>query len=1085
MLTLALMNNGTLTIYSASAGSGKTFRLTKIYLSHLFRSGFSYRKILAVTFTNKATAEMKGRILDQLFCLANGGKSEYLDDLISETGKNEEKIREEASELLFSILHDFSRFSISTIDSFFQKVIRSFARETGLHSGFNVELDHSIILSSAIDEMIASSVDDPGIRSWLTDYVMRNLEEEKSWNLKTEITTLAEELFREKFKILSGSEKEKLEDKSFLRDYINKIRTLVSSTEKTLTGFGEDLKSICTKFGLSDDMFYGKSRGIPSFVRSLSEGRMVPANNTVRLILDDNPRWSAKEPSPELLSAISGGLEETLRKAISYCDENFTTYNTALAISRNVYALGILSDVLGKVRKVTSDENSFLLSEAGEFLNLITGNDQAPFIYEKTGNHYENYMIDEFQDTSILQWKNFYPLIDESMSRGFDNLIVGDIKQSIYRWRNSDWRILASLLTEKVDNERILSKSLNNNWRSRSDIIRFNNTLFSLIPLQADSFFSDSGFRSGFADLYADSVQSDPGKRKGGYVRLDIVDVVLNKEDGREKGEEDQKEKNLKEIVLERIPGVIEMFQDHGYQASDIGIIVREVKEGESVVKRMIDYSNICSPEKKCKYSYDVVSDDSLTLSSSHVINFITAALKVICDTKDIISRAQMVRFYSLSATAPGKGDLGLYDGSIADSSPDLFPEDSEHFLEKMRNRPLFEITESIISFFDLGSNPGNVAYLTTFQDQVLNFSRTKSSDADSFLEWWESTGNRKSISLPSNRNAARILTIHKAKGLEFKIVILPFLSWTLDYPSGKQPIMWIRPDKPPFSDLGIVPVKYSSNLANTFFADDYHIEKYFSYVDNINLLYVAMTRAKDAIYGFIPGNTAKSSTIAGIIKNAITSGENPADNQGIILKEYFNELKGVFEYGKIPGSTEKPELSEVIISEYYTVNRRHESLKLKLHGENYFTPADEASEQKINYGNLMHEVFEGINTADDIPSAINKLIVEGKIPGSAYEGLEKKLKSLITSPKVAEWFAPGARFFKEAEILLPSGTTRRPDRVIFSHGKAIVIDFKFGEEDRKYIDQALGYRDLLAGMGYENIEAFIWYVDKDKIVEV
>ena len=257
------MTSGTLTIYSASAGSGKTFRLAKIFLTHLFRSRYNYRKILAVTFTNKATAEMKTRILDQLHCLANGGKSEYLKDLITETGKSEEKIREEAGELLFSILHDFSRFSISTIDSFFQKVIRAFARETGLHSGFNVELDHSIILSSAIDEMIISSAGNSELKNWLTDYVLRNLEEEKTWNLKAEITKLAEELFREKFKILSETEREKLEDKSFLRNYIAKIRDFISSIDKRIEEFGKELEDIYIRFQLTDDMFYAKSRGIP------------------------------------------------------------------------------------------------------------------------------------------------------------------------------------------------------------------------------------------------------------------------------------------------------------------------------------------------------------------------------------------------------------------------------------------------------------------------------------------------------------------------------------------------------------------------------------------------------------------------------------------------------------------------------------------------------------------------------------------------------------------------------------------------------------------------------------------------------
>ncbi|MBP1667081.1 MAG: ATP-dependent helicase, partial [Bacteroidetes bacterium] len=669
--------------------------------------------------------------------------------------------------------------------------------------------------------------------------------------------------------------------------------------------------------------------------------------------------------------------------------------------------------------------------------------------------------------------------------RGGDNLIVGDIKQSIYRWRNSDWRILEDLQNDQVDNKRIFSKPLVDNWRSRSDIIRFNNTLFSVIPLQADRHFSDAGYKSEFVNLYTGSVQSDPGKRKGGYIRLDIIDEdPPGKEDCNSNGYKNGS-KSWKENVLDRIPGVIEMFQDHGYQASDIGIIVREVREGEAVVRRMIDYSNNCSPDRKSMYNYTVVSDDSLSLSSSHAINFIIAVLRVMCDPEDMISRAQMVRFYGLTSGDIDAGKINLFLEVLRDGFHGYFPEEYEQFLGKMRNRPLFEITESIISFFDLGTYPGNVAYLDTFQDQVLNFSRSKSSDTDSFLEWWDTTGSKKSISLPSNQNAARILTIHKAKGLEFKVVILPFLSWNLDYVPGKQPVLWIKPAVSPFNDLGIVPVRYSSILADTIFADDYNREKYFSYIDNINLLYVAMTRAKDALYGFVPGNAGKSSTIAGIIKNALASDENPAASQGLVLNKYFDSIKGVFEYGEIPVATDRQEESEVIISESYTVNSRPESLKLRLHGEDYFAPSKEIIRHKINYGNLMHEAFEGINTHEDIPAVLRKLIREGKIGESEYNDLEKRLNLLISSPVVAGWFEPGINILKEAEILTPSGNARRPDRVIIKDGKTIVIDFKFGEENQRYNEQAELYRSLLAEMGYGNIEAFLWYADKNKIVAV
>jgi len=1028
---------------------------------------------------------MKSRILDQLHLLAKGEKSEYLDVLIRDTGKSEERIRDEAAELLFSILHDFSRFSISTIDTFFQKVIRSFARETGLHYGFNVELDHSVILSSALDEMIASSAEDREVKEWLTEYVLRNLDEERSWNLKGEITKLAEELFRETYKTLPESERKKLEDKTFLRNYVQKIKNIISTIDSRIRDFGNDLQDLCFRFGLNDEMFYQKSRGVPGFIRSLAEGKIVLPNKNVKLIQGDNPKWSAKEPSPQLLNAVNGGLHEKLNEAITFCEKNFSLYHTAKAVSANIYTLGILSDVLIRIRKVASDENSFLISDAGELLSLITEGDQSPFLYEKIGNVYENYMIDEFQDTSFLQWKNFNPLISESMSRGCENLIVGDIKQSIYRWRNSDWHLLADLQNNRIDNERIFRKSLDNNWRSRSEIIKFNNTLFSLIPLQTDKLFSDAGLETDFVDLYDGAIQSDPGKTAGGYIRLEFIERSGSSADDTDNDDRPKSKNAWKQTVLDRIPGIIELFQDHGYQPSDIGIIVREGREGEAVVRKMIDYSNNCPNEKKTKYNYNIVSDDSLALSSSYAITFIIAVLKVLCDPEDIISRAEMLRFYTLLNNKDNDIEMNLYQELLTEGTHEMFPEGYERFLVSIRNMPLFEVTEKIISFFGLGNHSENVAYLETFQDQVLNFSRNKNPDADKFLEWWVASGSRKSISLPANQNSARVLTIHKAKGLEFRVVLLPFLSWNLDHTSGKQPVLWIKPEKSPFNEVEVLPVRYSKTLPDTQFAKDYYREKYYSFIDNINLLYVAMTRSRDAIYGFIPQPAGNSVSISAVLKNALSSENNPAGGRGIILKKYYKIPEEVFEYGVIPGTVERKKDNRTIRSDIYKVNNRPESLRLRLHGINYLTSSGKDKLRKIDYGNIVHEAFEGINTPADVPEALSKLLRDGKITESDYLILEQKIKTLVNSPEIQEWFSPGLKILSESEILTPSGATRRPDRVIIKNDTAVVIDFKSGEEHGKYTRQALEYSKLLYEMGYRKVDSYLWYVDKNKIVAV
>ncbi|MCX6334491.1 MAG: UvrD-helicase domain-containing protein, partial [Bacteroidia bacterium] len=628
------MGTGTLTKYSASAGSGKTFNLAGIYLSHLFREKESYRKILAVTFTNKATAEMKSRILEQLHILSANGNSEYLKGLMRETGKSEKEIRSMAGELLHSILHDFSRFSICTIDAFFQKIIRAFARESGLHSGFNIELDHNLILSNAVDEMIASSASDTELREWLSEYVNSKLDDEKSWDPKADIMELAQELFKERFKVLSSEERAKLEDKKFLLEYIGKVMAVREIFEETMFTAGKECDRIFTLYSLTDDMFYQKGKGVPGFVRSLAAGRMAEPKAYVRAIMTDPPKWSTKAIAPELQEAIPNGLYSALRDAINYYDTNIINYNSAKEILSNIYAVGILSDILKKVRMIASDENSFLISDAGELLREITAGDQAPFIYEKIGNSYENYMIDEFQDTSRIQWDNFFPLIEESLGRGNDNLVVGDIKQSIYRFRNSDWKILGKLLGRQIPAERLHSVPLNTNWRSKSNIIRFNNTLFSLIPENIDAIFSSDPDPLCFRDIYTEAVQKDPGTDTGGFVKLEFIDndyeVVINKS-----GKETKKpSKDWKDKVLGKLPAVIELFQNKGYSAGDIGIIVRNSREGTNVLNTIIQYSNDCSAEKKKKYNYNIVSDYSLTLSNSPAITFIISVLKVFNNPK-------------------------------------------------------------------------------------------------------------------------------------------------------------------------------------------------------------------------------------------------------------------------------------------------------------------------------------------------------------------------------------------------------------------------------------------------------------------
>ena len=1062
------MSVGTLTIYSASAGSGKTHQLTGIYLEKLFRSRLSYRRILAVTFTHKATAEMKDRILNELNRLADGHPSAYLDPIMKSTGKAEPDIRKEAGEILTSILHDFSRFSVSTIDSFYQKIVRAFARDIGLNAGFDIEIDHTIILSKAIDNMISSAADDKTVRDWLLMFARSNIDEGRTWDLKKSITALAGELFNEKFRLLPATEKEKLRDKEFLTSYIGEMKTLMSDFTAYLREGGKKAISLFDAYGLTDDMFFQKGKGVPSFVKAAAAGEFRPPNSYVKAATGEPSKWSSGKAAPELESALEAGLEKIIRDLVDHYDTGMRDYKTARAILSYIFILGILSDILVQVRHITRDENVFLLSDAGELIHLITENDQAPFIYEKVGNAFENFMIDEFQDTSVIQWKNFRQLIGNSMAQGFDNLVVGDIKQSIYRWRNSDWHTL-HYLRQSVDGKRFISMPLGTNYRSCSNIIQFNNSLFSIIPGQLESELSEPGQASDFRELFSEVVQKDPGNKNNGYIRLEFVDSAG------ESGWQDE--------VLKNLPALIESIQDKGYKASEIGILVRDNREGALVLKHVLDYTLECPEEKRKRYNYNIVSGESLLLSNSPAVNFITASLMALDNPGDMIARALMLRNYLLASGVDEAGSVPLPGDDLADFSRSYFPEGYQEFFDTLRNQPLWNITESLIGFFSLGNYSWNVPYLNAFQDISLGYASARNPGITSFLEWWNTEGYKKSIPVPDSQDSMRVLTIHKSKGLEFGIVILPFLSWNLDHKSFHSNILWAAPETPPFNKLGIVPLRYGSELSETIFAEQYSAEKLSAYLDNINLLYVAFTRAVSAIYGFAPALPGKENRIASVIRDAVTFTGNHPDGSQAFLNNHYDPGTQILEYGFLPEVRREKPPEKGITVDSYPVTDYAASLKLRLRWEDYLDAGKSVAGERIAYGKMMHDLFSRIITISDTEKAVMRMALSEEISEEEVPDLVVKIKSLISQPLVNDWFQEGNIVMNEATILMPDSGTRRPDRVIVRDGKTYLVDFKFGEENSSHSGQVRNYSRLLSEMGYDVAGAYIWYVDVNRII--
>ncbi len=1057
-----MTETGKISRYSASAGSGKTYKLAGIYLDLLFKSPHNYRNILAVTFTNKAASEMKERILHTLFLLASGKDSSYLENLVITFDSDIDKIRRRAREILDNILHDYSRFSVGTIDSFFQKVLRAFVKESGLHSGFNLILDHSIILSEAVDEMLLSVDQDDRLLRWLIEYSKYEISQGNHWNLKRRIMELGEELFKEEYRLLFNAGRI-VSDKDVLRDGLGKLIAFEKSFSSGLSELALEAKAILDKSDVSSDDLKGKSNSIIKFLDLAVKTVPDTLSASMKKAWEDDEYYTGKLASASLADAFESGLREKVNELCEFFDYGIRIYKSSRLVTANLFNLGILTDLSLKVRELLNKSNNFLLSDAGDFLRQIIAKDQAPFIYEKVGARYRNFMIDEFQDTSLIQWKNFYPLITNSLAEGESNLVVGDIKQAIYRWRNSDWRILNSL-EDMFDPELFDSQVLSDNWRSGTNIIAFNNSVFDELPeIIEQKQDLDPG---SISQLYSESKQNDPGINPGGYVRI------------RELQKFDERHQNT--LVLDELPALIEEIQDNGYRGSDIGILVRKNTEGQEVINKIMEYASSVDMQKRKLYNYQIISADSLLLNKAPVIKFLLASLSYIHNGSDILAKASMINYQDVIKGGSTDGCrvdyLDSENKSILDKPP--FGEKFEIYVQSIRYLPVFEIIDRLIAYFSLGEEESAIPFLNTLQDLVLDLSSNETNDIAVFLEWWDNEGYKKSVASPDQDDSIQLMTIHKSKGLQFKVVILPFLSWTMGH--GLRPNIWVYTDNNPFKELGAVPVVYKKEIANTHFKKYYDREKLNVTIDKLNMLYVALTRSEECLYGFIPSG-ARKGTIGSLLKNAIEQSERLPGFED----DAENENQSTVSFGEAPKKIiSSSDVGSGSLDIPYHVTIDDSRLKIKVAGANYLE-RDNEQRPAVSYGIIMHDILSRVKHKGDLNKAVNSAYTQGLLNTIEKKNILDRLNSGFADPLVADWFGEDNMTWIEQDILLPGRSLLRPDRVVRVKDKVMVIDYKFGEESQSHHKQVTEYMDIIKRIVKEDVQGYIWYVDKEIIRQV
>ncbi|MDR1810341.1 MAG: UvrD-helicase domain-containing protein [Prevotella sp.] len=1083
MQNRALSEDKHLTVFRASAGSGKTHRLTGEFLRLLFASPAAYRRILAVTFTNKATDEMKSRIIEELSNLATGKKSDYLNALMREQNKGEEQIREQARKTLVNILHDYSSFSISTIDRFFQQTMRAFTREIGISGGYNVELDSDKVLREAIDSMLSDleRKDNKRLLEWLLRFSEEKIESGGAWNIRNDIHSLSSEIFKESYKAFSDKLQQAFADKDFMDDYKKMLGTYIRNFEKTSQQFGEQGLNIMVRFGLQPEDFKGGSRSPFVQFRKWANGEIKEPTATFMKLPDTPENWVTAKTDAATRSSIERSFDDGLNRCVGGVVahyQNSRLYQTAYEINRYYFTLGILSDVDRKIREYTAENNLMLLSDTTELLNKLIDGTDTPFIYEKTGTYIDHYMIDEFQDTSGMQWKNFYPLIKDSIAAGRGNLIVGDVKQSIYRWRNSDWKLLEEQLDKDFGAENIAHKSLDTNWRSLANIINFNNAVFAASARLLQAEFNETlpktederlnRFAAMLETAYSGIYQHIPAskKEKEGHVRMEFIDA--------------KEYPDWQSRSLELLPQKLEELQDKGYRLKDIAILVRTKKEGEAVANCLLEYKG-AHPEGA--YRYDIISDEALFVRNAQSVKLAVSLLKYLWNPTDATLHSLAVyEYYKTQEQLPETDAIQKHLSLTED-----FPEEISRKLEAFAQLPLYEMLESIFDLFRNAMNSRENVYIQAFLDMALDFTVKQTSDLDAFLQWWEETGSEKTVFTPDEQDAVRIMTIHKSKGLGFDAVLLPFAQWDIDHNTAMSTILWCKPNVEPFNRLGLAPVKYSKKLRNTIFDYEYYEERLHAFIDNLNILYVAFTRAKKELFVCLPKPSDKKREtidISLLLWAALHTTLPANDNESYIhLPDSLDEASGVFELGgnyapsPVPPVPAQQELYIELLPSVPFDNR----LKLKLNNKYAFS-----DNGRREYGTLMHEIISKVQTAGDLDGVLDAYCISGDITAAEKPDIYKVLFGFLTKEETSAWYSGDFRVLNEVEILQPDGRISRPDRVMLKDGEVTVIDYKFGEkEDLRYIRQVKFYMSRIAQMGYSQVNGYVCYVSLNKIEPV
>ena len=1066
-----------LTVYKASAGSGKTFTLAAEYIARLLQGEPGmYRHILAVTFTNKATAEMKERILQRLWDLSvlpDDARKEDNDflakilELLPDTSIND--IRSRAADALHALTHDYDRFHVETIDSFFQSLLSNLAHELGLAAGFKVDLDDKDAISKGVDRLMAELPNRKQVMDWVLNYIQERIGDNKRWDITAEVNTLARELMKEHFMRHDEELKNLLDDAKMLGAYRGKLRMMKEDAANKLVKAAQIFDEEIEKHDKGYAAFSNGTRSLRPFVKNMATGVFKEPSDTLLKWQDSYEKWLKKADLKNGALAIHAeNMRQLLCSVINLRNKAIPIINSCDLSLRHINPLRLLNEISREVNTINNENNRFMLAKTPQLFDRLVQGDDASFVFEKAGTTYRHVMIDEFQDTSTLQWKNFKKLLVENMASGNGCLLVGDVKQSIYRFRGGDWGILNNIENE-FKNGKPTINNLDQNFRSSENIIEFNNVFFPVAARILDNF---GNTETTIQDIYSD-VRQNINDKAGGEVRIKLY--------GKQSEEEEEDISMEDDLALQ----IQHLHNEEGLPYNKIAILVRFNRNTGAILTHFaLHYPEI-----------PLISDEAFLLSASPAVQLIIHALRSLNDAVDTIAMAYVAHCYRNEILGE-KREWVETIGHHEELLPEGFREAQR---EQLKAMPLYELCEQLIKIFDLSKSKGAAPYLFAFLDQVLAFLEDNPSDITKFLSFWDESLNNKAV--PAGEvDGVRILTIHKSKGLAFHTVLLPYCEWLIEK-NHKDELLWCEPNTAPYNELPLVPVPLTSGKAvkESIYAKEYDKERLQRRIENLNLLYVAFTRAQHNLYIWakakdtLPTEPSIGDLIRqslNIIKDVHLTKEEEADvwhyavaktatHPRVPRKECANnplEIHPQTEFVELQSFDSKVEFMQSNSAKEFLTEDTDEE--------------EELQETYISQGKLLHRLFADIRTADDIDRALLEFQQQGLIAsGKPAENLRKLIDKRMENPTVAGWFDGSWQLFNECTILSrdTDGSLRpqRPDRVMVKGKKAVIVDFKFGKPQQRYRDQVERYAQLLQRMGYTPITAFLWYVYTGEIEQV